>query len=162
MNVAVDVSIESPRWGDMENLETLVETAVEAALRASGRTVPAGAEVSCLLCDDAMIRSLNARWRGIDKATNVLSFPSPDAPGTAALLGDVVLAYETVEREARRDGKALADHVTHLVIHGCLHLVGFDHEEPQDADAMSLPATAIAISICGALYPVRFAICGTL
>ena len=136
MNVAVDVSIESPRWAGVPNLEILAETAVAAALRESRAGVPSGAEVSCLFCDDAMIRSLNARWRGIDKATNVLSFPSDGPPGSAALLGDIVLAFETVEREASAEHKSLDDHVTHLVIHGLLHLVGYDHEQLEQADAM--------------------------
>ena len=136
MNVAVDVSIESRHWAGVADLETLAETAIAAALRESRTGVPAGAEVSCLFCDDATIRALNARWRGIDKATNVLSFPGGSAPGSAMLLGDVVLAFETVEREARADRKSVADHVTHLLIHGLLHLVGYDHERPEEADAM--------------------------
>ena len=136
MNVAVDVSIESPSWAGVPNLEVLAETAIAAALRESRAGVPVGAEVSCLFCDDATIRSLNARWRGIDTATNVLSFPSGAPLGSAALLGDIVLAFETVEREASAEHKSIDDHVTHLVIHGLLHLVGFDHERPEEADAM--------------------------
>ena len=94
--------------------------------------------MSCLFCDDSAIRGLNAQWRGIDKPTNVLSFPGggPEAPGAAALLGDIVLAYETVAREAAAEDKPIGAHVTHLVIHGFLHLVGFDHETSLEAEAM--------------------------
>jgi probable rRNA maturation factor len=84
------------------------------------------------------VRALNRRWRGRDSATNVLSFPSGEtgAGGRAVLLGDVVLAYETVAREAAAQGKTLADHLAHLVAHGVLHLLGFDHAEDAEARRM--------------------------
>lgn len=85
-----------------------------------------------MLADDAALRALNARWRQQDKPTNVLSFPA----GDSVLLGDVVLAFETVRREASEQGKSLADHMSHLVVHGVLHLLGHDHERPRDADVM--------------------------
>ena len=84
-----------------------------------------------LLTDDAAVRDLNRDWRGKDKPTNVLSFPAsapPGAPGRRCL-GDIVLAYETMLREADEEGKTFADHFVHLVVHGTLHLLGHDHED---------------------------------
>jgi probable rRNA maturation factor len=90
-----------------------------------------------MLADDARIRELNRRWRGQDKPTNVLSFPAPEGPpDDARFLGDIVLAFETVEQEARAEGKPLEHHLAHLAVHGALHLLGYDHERDSDADAM--------------------------
>ena len=97
-----------------------------------------------LLCDDEAIAGLNARWRGHDRPTNVLSFPAPQrAPAAAclgpvrpALLGDIAIAYETVAREAAEQGKPLADHLAHLAIHGFLHLLGYDHHRDGEAERM--------------------------
>ena len=104
-----------------------------------------------MLTDDAAVRALNAQWRGKDRPTNVLSFPAatPDeiararAGGPPLLLGDVVLALETCRREAAEQGKPLADHVAHLVVHGVLHLLGHDHEDDAEADRMERLETAI-------------------
>src|SRR5690606_40758558 len=89
-------------------------------------------------------RDLNRDYRGKDSPTNVLSFPmmeqqellAPPLPGSEMLLGDIVIAYETTQREARTQDKLLAAHVTHLIVHGALHLLGYDHENDEDADAM--------------------------
>ena len=89
-----------------------------------------------MLTDDSAIRLLNRNWRGVDAATNVLSFPTGRTGGDPLLIGDVVLAYETIAAEARADGKPFAHHVAHLVVHGFLHLLGFDHERKKDAEAM--------------------------
>jgi len=103
------------------------------------------AEVGVLLADDAEVRRLNAAWRGQDRATNVLSFPTFDriletAPGHLPQgpvpLGDVVLALETVRAEAAAADKPLSDHASHLVVHGCLHLLGYDHQNAEDAALM--------------------------
>jgi probable rRNA maturation factor len=128
---AVELSIEAGGWPDGEALETLVARAVAAAVRAAGRSL-AGHEVSVLLTDDAGIRPLNARWRGQDKATNVLSFPQT----SGLLIGDVVLAYETVAREAAVANRPLNYHIAHLVVHGCLHLLGYEHEDDAEAERM--------------------------
>jgi len=94
-------------------------------------------EVSLLLTDDAHQRDLNSQWRGIDSPTNVLSFPDGSPlPDGGRLLGDVVLALDTCRREAREQGKSLADHTAHMVVHGVLHLLGFDHEEAEEAAVM--------------------------
>lgn len=104
----------------------------------SGRASPTGVdEVSLLLTDDAHQRDLNSQWRGIDSPTNVLSFPDGSPlPDGGRLLGDVVLALDTCRREAREQGKSLADHTAHMVVHGVLHLLGFDHEEAEEAAVM--------------------------
>ncbi|MEZ5668424.1 MAG: rRNA maturation RNase YbeY [Alphaproteobacteria bacterium] len=128
----------------------------ETARRAAGAAVAAAlgrgriAELTVVFDDDAAVRSLNARWRGKDRPTNVLSFPAATpaelaAPAAAMplLLGDVVLAYETCRAEAEADGKRLADHVAHLVVHGVLHLLGHDHREEAEAERMEALETAI-------------------
>lgn len=96
-------------------------------------------EISILLSDDRMVRNLNREHRGKDKPTNVLSFTGDDGPalpGSEVLLGDIVLAWQTVSAEARAQGKPVADHTSHLVIHGVLHLLGYDHERVEDATTM--------------------------
>jgi probable rRNA maturation factor len=101
--------------------------------------------VSLCLADDAMLRVLNLRWRGIDKPTNVLSFPSapPGRSEDATTLGDIALAYETLAREAEDLGVPLADHYRHLLAHGFLHLVGYDHETDAEAERMEALETRI-------------------
>jgi probable rRNA maturation factor len=95
-----------------------------------------------MLTDDAGIRTLNANWRGIDKPTNVLSFPAlqptgPSLPGDPPrMLGDIAIAYETTRREADDEGKAFDHHLSHLAIHGFLHLIGYDHETDEEAGEM--------------------------
>ncbi len=87
--------------------------------------------------DDARIRELNRLWRGFDKPTNVLSFPSPDTqPGPARTLGDIAISYETAAREAAAEDKSFGDHIAHLSVHGFLHLLGYDHESDDDAEEM--------------------------
>jgi probable rRNA maturation factor len=108
-----------------------------------------GAELSIVLTDDAGMARINGQWRGKDKPTNVLSFPGSQlAPGDAAgpVLGDIVLARETIEREASLEGKPIDDHLLHLVIHGFLHLFGYDHENEADAATMeNLESRALAV-----------------
>jgi len=105
-------------------------------------------ELSITLSDDDGARRLNRRWRGVDRSTNVLAFPAW-APGASLpaeiplLLGDVVLAFETVAREAEEQGKQFADHFFHLVVHGVLHLLGYDHHTEGDAVAMEALETSI-------------------
>lgn len=98
-----------------------------------------GAEVSVVLADDPFVRRLNRDHRGKDKPTNVLSFPldAAAAPkGARPLLGDIVLAYRTIRREAKDEAKPLANHAAHMLVHGALHLLGFDHEAPRAARIM--------------------------
>lgn len=139
----------SAAWANaLPDAEALAVRAAEAAYAAAGPAASALAargpvEIAIVLGDDAEVRALNARWRGIDKPTNVLSFPALDPDTLAAqpagmpvLLGDVVLAFETCAREAAEQGKSIADHLSHLVVHGTLHLLGYDHETDEDAEVM--------------------------
>jgi len=134
--VAIDV--DSPLWG-ARDLQDLSEQAVDAALAEGGVATAPGAELSILFCDDAAIRALNRDWRRIDKPTNVLSFPAQDDPARLAAspaLGDIAVAQETCAREAAEEGKSLDDHVRHLIVHGVLHLLGYDHTDDEEADEM--------------------------
>ena len=145
MKPNIEIAESSPLWRGLPDIEKLTARAVDASLAASGIAILDGAEISLQLADDAQIRALNAQWRGVDKPTNVLSFPAaPRAKLAAApLLGDIVLSFETAEREAAEEGKTLADHCVHLVVHGFLHLLGFDHEDAAEADRMEALETSI-------------------
>jgi probable rRNA maturation factor len=122
--VVIDVSIGDLAWGDGAALEALVARTVQAAITVVPLHPAPGAELSVLFTDDRQMRMLNGRWRNKDAPTNVLSFPAP-LPG--GVLGDIVLARETVAAEAAAEGKTIDAHVAHLVLHGFLHLFGFDH-----------------------------------
>ena len=144
--IALDTVTEAGNWDGLPNAEALAQRAAEAAA-----TVADGAdedlEVSVMLTDDESIRTLNRQWRGKDKPTNVLSFPAPEQPGLEGPrhLGDIALAYETLVREAEEESKPLADHFAHLVVHGVLHLLGYDHETDEEADVMeALEVKALA------------------
>jgi probable rRNA maturation factor len=110
--------------------------AAHAAFAESPPETPALYEATIVLTDDSEIRELNRNWRGKDQPTNVLSFPSGDAPGEPGALGDIVIAYETARKEADEESIALEDHVSHLVVHGVLHLLGFDHTNEDEAEKM--------------------------
>jgi probable rRNA maturation factor len=126
------VLVDCERWNGTEKLKSIVRRAVTRAAAVTGAT---GVEIAIVLTDDSAIRALNRDWRGIDAATNVLSFPAEDTHGDRHL-GDIVLAFETIAREAHVERKPFAEHVVHLVVHGYLHLVGFDHERDRDATTM--------------------------
>lgn len=131
-----------------ESLEAVAETAIRAALKYSEAEVTGVTEVSVVLTNDAEQRELNRQWRGFDKSTNVLSFPQiePFAP-VSGLLGDITLARETVEKEAEEMGISFEAHFTHLVVHGFLHLLGYDHIEEADAEEMEGLETEILASL---------------
>ncbi len=127
----IDVIVGSDQWRDAGKLRVAVRRAVA---RAAATLSTKGTELAIVLTDDSTIRALNRDWRGVDKATNVLAFPTKSA--AAGHLGDIVLAFETIAREARAERKPLAHHLAHLAVHGFLHLVGYDHERSNDALAM--------------------------
>ncbi len=127
----VDVTVEAGSWPPVAELERLAERSVAAAV-AAGASVPARSEVSVLFTDDAAIQALNARWRGKDMPTNVLSFPQGNGP----ILGDIVLAAETILNEAALAQKPLSDHIAHLIVHGFFHLLGHEHEQDDEAERM--------------------------
>jgi probable rRNA maturation factor len=139
-------AVESEGWPD--GLEEIADKAVFEALAQSGAKVKGVAELSILLTDDAEQQVLNREWRGMDKPTNVLSFPQiePFAP-LEGLIGDIVLARETLEREAEDLGKPLTEHFTHLVVHGFLHILGYDHIEDDEAADMEGLETRILASL---------------
>ncbi|KQU64343.1 rRNA maturation RNase YbeY [Aminobacter sp. DSM 101952] len=135
----IDLMVEEGAWPSEAALRALVDRAVPAAFQEAGVEAAEGVELSLVFTDDAAIRKLNAEWRDKDKPTNVLSFPAfPVAPGDPLppMLGDIVLAWETVAREAELEGKPLENHITHLIIHGLLHLLGYDHETDEEAEEM--------------------------
>lgn len=155
--IALEIEAEDPRWDAIEDRDGLLQRAADAAVAVLPEQPPADLTATVLLADDAAMRELNRDWRGQDKPTNVLSFPSPDLagpPGVARSIGDIVLAYETLVREAAQDGKALADHAAHLVVHGVLHLLGHDHEEDGEAEAMERLEVA-ALARLGIADPYR-------
>jgi probable rRNA maturation factor len=127
----IDITVEAGAWPDLKALEELSKRAVAAAASLAGRPV-AGCEVSIVLTDDEAMRALNAQWRNRDEPTNVLSFRQTGG----LLLGDIVLGFETVMREADLAGRPLEHHIAHLIVHGFLHLVGYDHEKDEDAEHM--------------------------
>ena len=128
----IDVEIEDEAWiAAAPQAQDLVRTAAAAALRQAESD---GEAVTILLTDDDSVRDLNARFRGKDYATNVLSFPAPENP--EGHLGDIALAFGVCAREASEQGKPLAHHLQHLVAHGVLHLLGYDHETDAEAEHM--------------------------
>ncbi len=146
----IDVLVDSEHWKNAVAAKMVVRRALkQVAITLSTKT----AELAIVLTDDAAMRRLNRNWRGINAPTNVLSFATKnpgdrldERRGSRSVgnhLGDIVLAYETVKREARRDGKPFDHHLTHLVVHGFLHLLGYDHGN--DAQARRMEATERAI-----------------
>jgi probable rRNA maturation factor len=139
-NLEVDILANSGLWRGHEDL---LSRALAAAAHAEGKT----GSVSLLLGDDASVAELNQQFRGKAGPTNVLSFPP--APGTSepGFLGDIALAAETIVEQAQFQGKRFEHHAAHLVVHGFLHLLGYDHENPADAEAMEARERTIMVSI---------------
>ena len=139
---------------DCWQAEPEAEAVIQQAIRFAADNVDVGpdeTELAIMLTDDAGIRTLNSNWRGIDKPTNVLSFPALQPTGARGpddaprMLGDIAIAYETTRREADEEGKPFDHHLSHLAIHGFLHLIGYDHENDVDAEEMeALEQTILA------------------
>ena len=157
--ISIVVTVLTPAWRDtLSEAEPLARRAARAALVAAkegvaeegvakeGVALPGEAEVGLVLADDATLGRLNRRYRGVEGPTNVLSFATSEgsAPESSGLLllGDVVLAYETVRRESEEQGKRFSDHLCHLVVHGVLHLLGYEHGTEAQAAAMERLETA--------------------
>ena len=138
MTILVDSDV-SEEWDGRTDWPALAERAVLASVAHSDFPGIANTEVSVKFTSDAEVRGLNAAWRGKDKATNVLSFPMADAPEGAPMLGDIVLAAGVCALEAAAKKVPVETHATHLVVHGTLHLLGYDHETG-DADAEEMEA----------------------
>jgi probable rRNA maturation factor len=133
----IDVSLRHAAWAKRIRLPRAFARKIAAAVGAELPDAPRVAEVAVILAGDGLVRRLNRTYRHSDRSTNVLSFPPPSLPqGGEAVLGDIVLAYQTVSREAAEQGKAFAAHAAHLIVHGLLHLLGYDHQRTAAAELM--------------------------
>lgn len=129
----LDLLVESGLWRQPGKIKNLLRRAIgQAAATLSTK----GVEIAIVLTDDSAIRLLNRQWRGIDAATNVLSFASENPRGHGPFIGDIVLAQQTIARESNAERKPFAHHLAHLAVHGFLHLVGYDHQNEKDAAVM--------------------------
>ena len=153
--ISLAIAFEADGWGDPDSVEahafaTLSVAAVDLAENEGQPFPKEPPEVSIVFADDAFVKSVNAEWRGQDKPTNVLSFPAfPLKPGAlpGPLLGDIVIARETVQREAVSLEKPEAEHLTHLLVHGFLHLFGYDHMNAAEAEEMEHIETRILATL---------------
>ena len=144
----VDITRMDARWDGVPGLDEVARRAAAAAAEAGVFDDP-NAELSLVFTDDERISALNLAYRQKSSPTNVLSFPTGEEPaeadGRERLLGDVVLAFETINREAAEQGKTLENHLCHLIVHGVLHLLGYDHEDdPSAAEMENLEISALA------------------
>lgn len=141
----LDISLEAGAWADEGHMLALSRKAVAATCRVCALKMVPGSEAGILLTDDDHIQTLNCEHRDQDKPTNVLSFPicDPGTPIMGPLLGDIVVAFETIENEAIAAKKPMDEHFSHLIVHGFLHLFGYDHQIEKDADAMEALETAV-------------------
>src|SRR5260370_2795751 len=143
-----EVLVVAECWQTEPDAEAIIERAVAVAAEVVDADI-GEAELAVMLTDDAGIRTLNSNWRGIDKPTNVLSFPAlpptgPIGPDDAPrMLGDIAIAYETTRKEADDEQKPFDHHLSHLAVHGFLHLIGYDHESDGDAETMATPGQEI-------------------
>ena len=147
--LTADILVTAACWQAEPDAETLVQRAIDAAARRAVTSADA-AEVAIVLTDDSGIRTLNRDWRGIDKPTNVLSFPAIQTPAGSAqprTLGDIAIAYEITRRESESENKPFAHHLSHLAVHGFLHLIGYDHETDADAEKMENLERSILASL---------------
>lgn len=133
----VEISITEDKWLESTSPHRLVSEAI-AGTKKFVQELDDDLEVSLLFCNDEFMRILNAQWRGIDKATNVLSFPASEQPDSDGMkiLGDIAIAFETCEREAQDARIPFPHHVIHLIVHGMLHLLKYDHETEEEAEIM--------------------------
>ena len=142
-----EVLVVADCWQNEPEADAVIQRAIAAAADTVDEDV-ADAEIAVMLTDDSGIRTLNSNWRGIDKPTNVLSFPALQAPAGAPsdaprMLGDIAIAFETTRKEADDEQKPFDHHLSHLAVHGFLHLVGYDHENDDDAETMESLETEI-------------------
>jgi probable rRNA maturation factor len=128
----VEIQVASHLWDAEPRAE---RTVCEAVAAVAALLSTSGGEVSIVLTDDSAVQALNRQWRGIDKPTNVLSFPAA-AAGDGVMLGDIVIAYETLKRECDDEDRQFLHHLAHLTVHGFLHLLGYDHQTDAQADIM--------------------------
>lgn len=136
--IDLDIIIEGGEWSRRGDVEGLAQRAAEAAFAVASDAPSEPVEIGLLLTDDAQIQELNKAWRGKNTPTNVLSFSAPNHPVQPGPrhLGDIALAYGTLVREAEDESKTVSDHFSHLIVHGVLHLLGYDHEVEAQAEIM--------------------------
>ncbi len=141
----IDVSVQEPEWETFENVETLVKMVTAATLGMAilpPAIIGCELETSIVLANDDLVHILNREYREKDQPTNVLTFATLDdkdnitPEGENLNLGDVILSYQTIEREAQEQGKFMLDHLKHLIVHGVLHLLGYDHQDDERANDM--------------------------
>src|ERR1700729_3359959 len=143
-----EVLVVADAWQAEPDAEAVIDRAIATAAEIVNADL-GEAELAVMLTDDDGIRTLNSNWRGIDKPTNVLSFPALPPTGAGGpddaprMLGDIAIAYETTRREADDEQKPFDHHLRHLAVHGFLHLIGYDHETDNDAETMETLETAI-------------------
>ena len=135
-----EILVTADGWRDEPGAETTLQRAIAAAAEAVDTDI-ADTEIAVMLTDDSTMRTLNLDWRGIDKPTNVLSFPAqtkaaPREGGPPRMLGDIAISYETARREADDAHTPFDHHLSHLAVHGFLHLIGYDHEDDDAAETM--------------------------
>lgn len=139
----IDISLQDPMWETIPDVEKLVHRAVETAINSAHlprEVADKDLEISIVLANDDLVQVLNKEYRGQDKPTNVLTFASIDNDepqiGDEYNLGDVILSFQTLERESQEQDKFMNDHFFHLLVHGTLHILGYDHIEEDDANTM--------------------------
>ncbi len=147
MSLEIDIVVAASQWNSVDDLEGLTNRCVAASLENCLLTLASDCEISVTYCDDDAITQLNAQWRGKNAPTNVLSFPTPGLLEDRRLLGDIIIAYQTVTREAKEFGKPLPNYIGHMLIHGVLHLVGYDHETETEAEIMENLERLIALKM---------------
>ena len=144
VDMIIDCAVETEWWMAEEDLERITQKAINGSSPFLGDDLDPDTEVSLLFTDDAQVQELNRDYRQQDKPTNVLSFAAQEGGGPAtSMLGDIVLARQTIEREATEQDKGREDHLTHLIVHGFLHLLGYDHETDDEAEIMEELETRI-------------------
>lgn len=153
--ITIDIAVDSEQWKDIAAFEVLAQNSSKTVIRWLEKNEAINfpqtrMELSVVLTDDASIQDINSKWRQQNKATNVLSFPTKElivGETPLPLLGDIIFAYETISREAKELTKNFEEHITHLFIHGFLHLLGYDHINDTDAEQMERIETGIMLSI---------------
>jgi len=147
--ISADIVVDDERWTEIAALEAMVDRALGASIAQGVIEPPARVGTCVLLTSDRRMQELNSSWRGVDKPTNVLAFPMVEGGAVEShrFLGDIALGYETVLREAGERGIPVENHLAHLVVHGFLHLAGFDHEDDAMADEMESVESRILVSL---------------
>ena len=149
MSAEIEIVLEDERWASQLDPEKLVADVLRYAELNAAVSIPSDAAVTVLFCSDARIRELNSRWMHKDAPTNVLSFPAPisEGFGEGRYLGDIAISYETVSLEAQREGKSFDEHVAHMILHGLLHLLDFDHQNEEEAIRMEQIESEILVAM---------------